>query len=101
MNSFSRLLAVGSAALVFAGTANAQFGTPQPGTGTLGAIDLSGGGGGPLYDFHWHSMASEPTLIWGGPAMWAFFNNGMPNVGGPGDAIRICYGIDVTQGGRN
>ena len=86
MNSFSRLLAVGSAALVFAGTANAQFGTPQPGTGTLGAIDLSGGGGGPLYDFHWHSMASEPTLIWGGPAMWAFFNNGMPNVGGPGDA---------------
>ena len=101
MKRLSGWVAVTSAAALLAVPASAQFGNPQPGTGTLGAVDLSGGGGAPLYDFHWHQMASEPSFVWAGPAMWNFFNGGNPNVGGPGDAIRVCYGIDVTQGGRN
>lgn len=102
MNRFSRLLAVGSAALAFAGVTNAQntFGAPQPGTGTIGPVVLTGANG-PLYDHHWSSMSAAPTLAWGDQFLWSFFNNGLPNVGGPGDAIRVCYGVDSTQGGRN
>lgn len=99
MKRFSRLLAVGSAALAFAGVANAQYGSPQPGTGTLFAN--LGANDPPLYDFHWHSPAGSPSVLFGGPFMWTFFNNGQPNIGGPGDAIRLCYSLDVAQGGRN
>jgi hypothetical protein len=99
MRRFSRLLAVGSAALAFAGVSNAQFGAPQPGTGTFGPLVIQGANS-PLYDHHWHSTAGSPSLLWGADFLWEFFN-GNPNPAGPGDAIRICYGVDVTQGGRN
>ena len=96
---FTRLLAVGSAALAFAVTGDAQGlsgGSPAPGTGIL----FSTGMGRTAYDAHWAPMAGVPSLAWSGKGLFDFFG-GPNNFGGPGDAIRICYGIDTIQGGRN
>ncbi len=119
MKRFIRLLAVGSATVAFAGVATAQitftrppsgYGSPQPGTGfALFNLEIDPNNanaaalGEPFdYDFYWHSNTSAGLdWLWSGPFMWTFFNIGTPNFGGPGDSIRICYGIDVTQGGRN
>jgi hypothetical protein len=98
---FNRLLAVGSAALAFAATGNAQGisgGAPAPGTGIFPA--LLGATTRTAYDHHWAPMAGVPTLAWSGKGLFDFFG-GPNNFGGPGDAIRVCYGIDSTQGGRN
>jgi hypothetical protein len=94
------MLAVGSAALAFAIPASAQLGAPQPGTGTFGPVPLAGASGRTSYDHHWTPMHGDPTGFWPGKALWDAVA-GPNNFGGPGDAIRICYGIDVTQGGRN
>lgn len=119
MKRFIRFLAAGSATVAFAGVANAQitftrppsgYGSPQPGTGAVLfnlEIDPNNGNAAAMgtpfaYDFYWHSNSSAGLdWLWSGPFMWTFFNIGTPNFGGPGDSIRVCYGIDVTQGGRN
>lgn len=93
-------LALAMATVCLTGVSNAQFGSPQPGTLEFGPVEVSGQSTAPCYDHHWHSVAAYPSFLWSGPPMWEFFG-GLGNVGGVGDAIRICYGIDVTQGGRN
>jgi hypothetical protein len=54
------------------------------------------------YAFNWHNMSSG---FLGGAAFvsgQALFGFGQPGGGvyGPGSSIRLCYGIDSTQGGR-
>ena len=101
---FSKLLAVGTTAIAFAGMANAQAGipagAPAPGTGLFPASLGVSGASTTSYDHHWASMSGAPTVLWSGKGLFDFFG-GPNNFAGFGDAIRICYGIDTTQGGRN
>lgn len=99
MKRFTRILAAGSASLAFAVSASAQLGSPHPGSGTFGPLTLSGGTGD-AYDHHWAPMHGEPTGFWPAKALFDAVA-GPNNFAGPGDAIRICYGLDKTQGGRN
>ncbi|MFT7662084.1 MAG: hypothetical protein ACI87A_000295 [Planctomycetota bacterium] len=96
MKRFTKMLAVGSAALAFAAPANAQLGAPHGGSGIL----FPANGLSTSYDHHWAPMHGEPTIFWPGKALFDAVA-GPNNFAGPGDAVRICYGIDVTQGGRN
>lgn len=57
---------------------------------------------GPLdYSHNWAPMHGIVDSAFAGPALFGLFTGGGPNYAGPGDAIRYCYGFDVTQGGRN
>ena len=97
MKRFTKVLAVGSAALALAVPASAQLGAPHPGNG-IGAL---GGGTGTSYDHHWAPMHSPvATQAWSGKNLFESIVIG-DNFGGFGDSVRVCYGIDVTQGGRN
>jgi hypothetical protein len=54
------------------------------------------------YAFNWHTMNFGflgGARIAEGPVAFGFGQT-FPNWAGPGDSIRICYGIDSTQGGR-
>ena len=101
MKRFTKILAVGSAALALAVPASAQdsgqLGAPHPGN-EIGAL---GGGSGTSYDHHWAPMHSPvATQAWSGKNLFESIVLG-DNFGGFGDSIRVCYGLDVTQGGRN
>jgi hypothetical protein len=79
MNYRTSLLAAGAAAAL-AGLANAQ-------------VD---------YSFNWHSMNFGflgGAAFTSGPVLFGFGQT-VTNFAGPGDSIRICHGIDSTQGGR-
>jgi len=66
------------------------------------AVRAQGAGYGPLhYSHNWAPMHGEIDSAFAGPALFGLFTGGGPNYAGPGDAIRYCYGFDVTQGGRN
>ena len=52
------------------------------------------------YSAHWQPQANPVVAGFSGPAIFVSLD-GQPNYAGVGDAIRRCYGIDTTQGGRN
>lgn len=82
MNYRNTLLAAG-AAVAMAGLANAQAD----------------------YSHNWQTMNfgfNGALLFSGGDGLWGGLNpDGGQNFGGLGDTIRICYGVDATQGGTN
>lgn len=80
MNSF-KLLAVGASVALLTGVVSAQ----------TGQID---------YSHNWAPMSDAPAVGFSGPGIFGFLT-GDGDFAGPGDAIRRCYGVDTTQGGRN
>ncbi len=111
MKRFSGLLAAAMASLAITGVSNAQFGSPQAGTGTLSPPSTSATPP-PLYDNYWHTPASSAfSTILSVGFLEAFFggagdtwNGGIGfglSLAGGTNCLRLCYGIDVTQGGRN
>ena len=59
-------------------------------------------------NFNWVNMQWGNSFLGGtrmvpGPALFGALTGptASPNYAGPGDSIRVCYGIDSTQGGRN
>lgn len=74
------LLAASAAAAFCAGTSSAQ----------LGPMD---------YAHHWAPNAETVNVVITGPALFSL--GAVPNFASAGDAIRRCYGVDTTQGGRN
>jgi len=75
-------------------------GAPAPGTGILPGVLNGGSMSGQLHDANWQAMHSVATLGWSGAGLGSVITD-TPNFWGFGDAIRVCYGIDSTQGGRN
>ena len=53
------------------------------------------------YDFNWAPMSNAPSVGLPGPLIFGTVLFGTPNPPGIGDAIRRCYSVDVTQGGKN
>jgi hypothetical protein len=54
------------------------------------------------YSFNWHAMNFGflgGAAFTGGPVLFGFGQTST-NFAGPGDSVRICHGIDSTQGGR-
>ncbi|MFT5285806.1 MAG: hypothetical protein ACI8TQ_001974, partial [Planctomycetota bacterium] len=70
MKRFTKMLAVGSAALAFAAPANAQLGAPHGGSGILFPSNIGSSGNDGLYDHHWAPMHGEPTIFWPGKALF-------------------------------
>ena len=52
------------------------------------------------YDFNWAPLSNAPTVAFAGGALFSIVS-GVQHQAGPGDAIRKCYSVDVTQGGQN
>lgn len=82
MSKLSTLAAVGAASVVLASVGNAQT-LPND------------------YDFNWAPMANAPQIGLPGSFIFGTALFGQGHEPGPGDAIRRCYSVDVTQGGRN
>ncbi|MFT5286123.1 MAG: hypothetical protein ACI8TQ_002291 [Planctomycetota bacterium] len=91
------LLAVGAVPIFLSGLATAQLGAPHAGS----ELALFANSSTSSYDHHWAPMHGAPTASWSGkPLFEAAF--GTPAFGTPTmQTIRICYGIDSTQGGQN
>jgi len=53
------------------------------------------------YDFNWAPMSNAPSVGLPGPLIFGTVLFGTPHPPGIGDAIRRCYSVDVTQGGKN
>ena len=81
MRLFNSLLAAGSAAALLAGGASAQL------------SELA-------YSAHWQPQSNPVVAGFSGPSIFISLD-GTPNFAGVGDAIRRCFGVDTTQGGRN
>jgi len=82
MSKLTSLAAITAASFVFSAAATAQT-LPND------------------YDFNFAPMANSVQV--GLPDTFLFSFGGVisPHNAGPGDAIRRCYSVDVTQGGRN
>ena len=82
MSKLSTLAAIGAASVVLSSVGNAQ---------TLQND----------YDFNWAPMANAPQVGLPGSLIFGLALFGQGHEPGPGDAIRRCYSVDITQGGRN
>ena len=96
MRQLATMLAVVTAPIVLSSLASAQLGAPHPGSSVVLSVNPNGSS----YDHHWAPMHGAPTASWSGKSL---FNSIQIPVVGPQilNTIRICYGIDVTQGGQN
>jgi len=57
--------------------------------------------GQPLdYSHNWAPMHQLPNVAFSGPALFGLFTQGV-HYPASGDSIRLCYGTDTIQGGRN
>jgi hypothetical protein len=81
MTLLTRFLAAGAATAVLTGVASAQ----------VFPID---------YSHNWQPLAETVDVAFSGPGLFTL-GGATPNFASPGDALRRCYGIDTTQGGRN
>lgn len=82
MSKLSSFAAVTAAAFVFSSVGSAQTLTYD-------------------YDFNWAPMSNAPTVGLPGPLIFGTVLFGTPHPPGIGDAIRRCYSVDITQGGKN
>lgn len=82
MRKLTSFAATTAAALVFSTVGSAQ----------TGAID---------YDFNWAPMSNTAQIGLPGAFIFGTALFGTPHAPGVGDAIRRCYSVDITQGGRN
>ncbi|MDF1799352.1 MAG: hypothetical protein P1V81_09270 [Planctomycetota bacterium] len=82
MSKLTTLAAIGAATVVLSSVGNAQ---------TLQND----------YDFNWAPMANAPQVGLPGALIFGTALFGTPHNPTTGDAIRRCYSVDITQGGRN
>jgi len=53
------------------------------------------------YNFQWAPVSNLAQVALPGPFLFSFGGSIPPHQAGLGDAIRRCYSVDITQGGRN
>jgi hypothetical protein len=82
MRKLSSIAAISAATFVFSGLASAQTNETD-------------------YDFQWAPLANYVQVGLSGPFLFSFGGAAPVHFPGPGDAIRRCYSVDVTQGGKN